>query len=166
MDEGLRRAAYLELLKAGELFLKGEMYPQAANALGRAIEISGGPAQAEPRVKEMLTQAFFLGAPSREVAGMIESGRQSFPEWEVWPIVASRALLLNGQIEQAQELIERSLASSPDDPYALAVSAEIALSQGKTAEAQSSASRALSQPGVPPWLAAFLQDLLRQTQSG
>ncbi|MEX0788518.1 MAG: protein kinase [Anaerolineales bacterium] len=166
MDEGLGRAAYLELLKAGELFLKAERYRQAAEAFGRAIEVSGGPAQAEPRVVEMLTQTLFLGAPSPEVASLIESGKESYPDWEVWPIVASRAMLLNGQIEQAQELVERSLAGNPEDPYALAVSAEIALSQGNTAEAQSAANRALSQPGVPAWLAEFLQELLHQTQPG
>lgn len=164
LAEGLRRAAYLELLKAGDIFLKAEAYPEAALVLARAIETYGGPQQAEPVAVEMLTQALFLGAGSAEVHQLIETGRERFPEWEVWPIVGARAALLSGQIDIAEPRLQQ--AQAQDNPLAMAVLAEIRLAQGKTAEAQSLINRALARPRIPPWLTEHLHALQRQTQPG
>lgn len=164
LAEGLRRAGYLELLKAGELFLKAESYPEAAMTLARAIETYGGPQQAEPVAVEMLTQALFLGAHSPEVRSLIETGREKFPEWEVWQIVAARSALLSGQVEAAERTLQQTQAQ--DNPLAIAVLAEIRLAQGKTAEAQSLINRALARPRLPAWLSEHLHALQRQTQPG
>jgi len=164
LAEGLRRAGYLELLKAGELFLKAEAYPEAALVLARAIETYGGPQQAEPVAVEMLTQALFLGAESPEVHQLIETGQARFPEWKVWQITGARAALLRGEIAVAEQMLQQ--AQAQDDPLSMAVLAEIRLAQGKTAEAQSLINRALARPRIPPWLSDHLHALLRQTQPG
>lgn len=166
LAEGLRRAGYLELLKAGELFLKAEAYPEAATVLARAIDTSGGPRQAEPAAVEMLTQALFLGAGSAEVPPLIETGRERFPEWEVWPIVGARAALLSGETAQAEEMLQGTQPPALDHPLAMAVLAEIRLAQGKPAEAQSLINRALARPRLSPWLSEHLHELLRKTQPG
>jgi hypothetical protein len=164
--EGLRRASYLELVKAGELFLRQEDYALAAQSLGKAIEAFGGPRTAEAPVLQMLTQALFLGASDPQVREMVAEGKQSFPEWDSWPAIEGRVLLLAGRPAEATEVVAQGLEAQPDNILAMAVKAEILLAEGRGEDAHSILTRMLTLPGLPDWLQKHINLLIPQSLSG
>ena len=151
---------------AGELWLREERYAEAAMALSRALQLSGGPGSASPELTNDLFHALFLGASSTRTASLAERLTAEYPDWEALRPVAARALLFTGRAEEAVAIAERTLAARPGNPLALAVLAEWHLMRRNPDPARAHAEQALNQPDVPAWLVPHLERLARADRPG
>lgn len=151
---------------AGELWLRQERYAEAARALARALELTGGPGAASPDLIDGLFHALFLGAASTPTASVAGRLTEQYPDWEALRPVAARSLLYGGAPEQAVDIANRTLDSQPGHPIALSVLAEWHLMRRNPDLARAQAEQALSQPDLPGWLIPHLERLARADRPG
>ncbi len=163
--EGDSSSAYQELTKAGALFLAGEHYADAARTFGRALDLRGGPAQADEALVDSLVHALFFAVEGEEGWAVVDELARSYPGWEPLMPVLARSHVLRGREEEGRLIIVRSLARNPEDPVARAVLAEMRLRAGSPTEARQVAERTLAYPLTPEWLKPFLQQIREASRS-
>jgi thioredoxin-like negative regulator of GroEL len=143
----MNRLAVGELIKAGELFLAGGAYAEAARAFADAVVLRGGPAGAEPSAVDALQQA-------------VERLLAAFPDWDPLLAAASRTRLFQGRNDEARTLAEGVLSRNPLDPVATASLLEV-LVKVRDPGAAAIADQARNLRDVPGWLRPHLQDILQ-----
>jgi tRNA A-37 threonylcarbamoyl transferase component Bud32 len=156
----MNRLAVGELLKAGELFLAGGAYPEAARAFADAVVLRGGPAGAEPDAVDALQHAVYLGAPDEASWEAVERLLTTYPDWDPLLAAASRSRLFQGRNDEARALAEGVLSRNPLDPVATASLLEV-LVKVRDPGAAAIADQARNLRDVPGWLRPHLQEILQ-----
>ncbi len=165
LAQGDPRSAYNELSKAGGLQLANQDYVAAAHSFARALEVRGGPDQADEALIDGLVHALFFAVEKEEGRRIIDDLVRAYPGWEPLMPVCARSLVLRDESEQGRLIIVRSLARNPEDPVARAVLAEMRLRAGSPAEARQVAERTLAYPATPDWLRPFLEHVRDSSRS-
>lgn len=159
---GLTQNAAQEFGKAAELFLAAADYPKAAEAATRALEVSGQSLDNDLRLQGALTQALYLGAGSQMMPA-IDKVELLAPEWPPLQVLRARSLLVMGEREKAQFILEDALRQDPANTLANAVLVELRLASGDPQGAQELADQLLQRDRIAPWLRAHLESQLSKS---
>jgi serine/threonine-protein kinase len=151
--------AYLEFMKAGELFLQQGTFTRAADALLGAARLQQQRATQDPRLGELLTQALFFGAPTGEMLPWVQSASELTPPYPSLDALEARARLFMGEQDRAKQLLGGILTARPEDLLAGAVMVDLLQAEGNTPEAIAQADRILARPRLPDWLTKHLNGL-------
>jgi serine/threonine-protein kinase len=151
--------AYLEFMKAGELFLQQGIFTRAADSLLGAARLQQQRGTQDPRLAELLTQTLFLGAPTGEMLPWVQSAAELSPGIPGLDALEARARLFMGERDRAKQLLEGILAARPEDLLAGAVMVDLLQAEGNTPEAVAQADRILARPRLPEWLTKHLNGL-------
>jgi len=151
--------AYLEFLKAGELFLQQGVFTRAADSLLGAARLQQQRGTQDPRLAELLTQTLFLGAPTGEMLPWVQSASELTPAYPGLDALEARARLFMGEQDRAKQLLEGILVARPEDLLAGAVMVDLLQAEGNTPEAVAQADRILARPRLPDWLTKHLNGL-------
>jgi serine/threonine protein kinase len=157
----LQRAAQ-ELAKAAELFLAQEQYLAAAEAIVSGMKRTERRPDADLQLSSALTQALFLGAEQGDAVPMIDSVESLAPEWPPLRGLRARALLYDGQVEPATQILEEVLARAPQDLIANAVMVDVYRISGDNLRARQLTNQLLERDRLPPWLQGHLQSVARE----
>ena len=151
--------AYLEFMKAGELFLQQGIFTRAADALLGAARLQQQRGTQDPRLGELLTQTLFLGAPTGEMLPWVQSASELNRPYPGLDALEARARLFMGEQDRAKQLLGGILAARPEDLLAGAVMVDLLQAEGNTPEAIAQADRILARPRLPDWLTKHLNGL-------
>lgn len=165
LAQGDPRSAYNELSKAGGLQLANQDYVSAAHTFAHALEVRGGPDQADQALIDDLVHALFFAVEKEEGQRILDDLVRAHPGWDPLTPVHARSLMLRDESEQGRLIVVRSLARDPEDPVARAVLAEMRLRAGSPAEARQVAERTLADPATPDWLRPFLEHVRDSSRS-
>ena len=139
--------------RAGELFLEGKRYPEAAESLLKYIELGGVVTGRSERAESFFVEAFFMASAETPLYEQIERLERLVPDRAELPIFIARTELHYGQLKAAREIITQVVDDNPDHMLARAVLAEIHLEAGEIEKAQRIVEMGLENArALPPWL--------------
>jgi len=164
-SEGMKEDASGEYLQAGMLFLEQDRVEEAVKALNEAIILQGGLLDADPALVEKVVEVLFINATDKNLASIVARTSDEFSKWEVVRICEARSLLYNGDLEQAQFMIDDVLEKNQASHLAKTVLAEINFMRGKNQEALDSVKELQSYPNLPVWLGELLNQFEREIRS-
>ncbi len=152
-----------EFMNAADLYTMHGRFVEAVESYLRAIDISPLLIQRNRESADLITQAFFMAAEDIAVATRLGQFDQSRVEWQALPAIMARTQLLQGHPDNARAQVLEILDSDPNNPYALAVLAEIHLSTGEQAEAQRVLDKEIRRGDqLPQWLLDHLVGMREQ----
>jgi len=160
--EGMKEGASREYIQAGTLFLEQDRVEEAVKALNEAIILQGGLRDADPAIVEKLVEVLFISAPDKNLASTYTRTSDKFSNWDIVKICEARSLLYNGDLDQAQLMIDEILRKNEASYLAQTVSAEITFMMGKNQEALVLVNEIQSFPNLPGWLGEFLNQFERE----
>jgi len=153
LEAGYSLLAAEEFTRAGELYLRAARYTDAAGSFMKGYQANPNALQRSRETPELATEAFFMAAADPKAGPIIEEFMRAGPDMALITVIHARMLLFQNKIDEARAELSRVLDQEPDQPYALAVMAEILLRSGEQAEAERIIQKELSQPdAMPPWL--------------
>lgn len=165
LADGQPHAAAREMIKAARLFEDRRDFPMVAETSLRALEMLGGPSEADPAVLDPLSEMLFMGSESPDMRSTDEKISAAYPDWSVARAATARTYVYGIDALQARFRVNSLIESNPEDPYARAVSAELDLIQGKRDQAVSEAKATLAQGPIPAWLRDHLNRIITRAGS-
>jgi serine/threonine-protein kinase len=159
---GHPKLAVTEFHKAGDLYMQARAFGRAAGAYLDGLQAAGGPTGGDARLVQSATQALFYVSGEPAGTAVVERAASAFPEWNIVPSLQARVQLTAGNTDGAKAILDRALGADSSDPLANAALVEWNAKQGNREAAQQVAAKTLALPGLPGWLADFVNGILKR----